>query len=209
MFGQLQHNIQSMKASSKAMIALMFAFASLGFGQGWFNVDHGSLTLVSNDGVWRKFATEFPIVGGWMSPGSPVDAGNGPNGAIWVHRYHDMHTAESWGVYQTPISMEQYDDPYTITRTWSWGIYWVYGENKILEYGAFDYPYPEGFWDYSISYSAAVVPEPSVFQLVVLGLISAFGLKKGLQSIQAFRFATRWTPVGQPDAECSLSRISG
>ena len=112
-----------MKASTKAMIALMFAFTSLGFGQEWFNVDHGSLTLASDDGVWRKFATEFPIVGGWMSPGRPEDAGNGPNGAIWVHRYHDMYTAESWGVYQTPITMEQYNNPNTITRTWSWGIY--------------------------------------------------------------------------------------
>ena len=166
-----------MKASFRAIIALTFTVTSLGFGQDWFNVDHGSLTLVSNDGTWRRFATEFPIVGGWMSPGSPEDAGNGPSGAIWVHRYHDLYTAESWGAYQTPITLEQYDDPSTINRTWSWGIYWVDGENKILEYGAFDYPYPEGFWDYSISYSAAVVPEPSASWLIVLGLISSWILK--------------------------------
>ncbi len=140
-------------------------------------MDHGSLTLVSNDGVWRRFATEFPIVGGWMFTGSPQDAGNGPNGAIWVHRYHDIHTAESWGAYQTPITLEQYNHPDTINRTWSWGIYWVYGENKVLEYGAFDYPYPEGFWDYSISYSAAIVPEPAAYWLIAVGLIGGWMLK--------------------------------
>jgi hypothetical protein len=58
-----------------------------------------------------------------MSPGSPEEAGNGPNGAIWAHRYHDMNTAENWGVYQTPITLDQYNNPNTITRTWSWGIY--------------------------------------------------------------------------------------
>jgi hypothetical protein len=166
-----------MKALSKAMVVLMFAFASLGFGQQLLNVDHGDLTLVSNDGTWRKFTTDFPIIGGWMSSGSPVDTGNGPNGSIWVHRYHDIHTAEDWGVYQAPITLQQYNNPYTIPRTFSWGIYWVNGENKILEYGAFSSPYPAGFWDYSISYSAMVVPEPSALQLIVLALVCGWILK--------------------------------
>jgi len=167
-----------MNTSSRAVIAVMFAYTSIGLGQGSFDVDHGSLTLISNDGVWRRFATEFPIAGGWMSPNSPTGTSNGPNGDIWVFRYHDTHASEGYGVYHTPITLDQYNDPSTINRTWSWGMYWVDGENKLLEYGAFDVPYPEGFWDYSISYSATVVPEPSACWLLVPGLVGAFWCRR-------------------------------
>jgi hypothetical protein len=132
------------------------------------NVDHGSLTLLSNDGTWRRYATEFPVVGGWLASGSPTDTGNGPLGSIWV--FQDGNGwGVSWGAYDAPISPLQYDNPSLIHRTWDWGIYYVYGENKVLEYGAFDYQYPPGTVSYTISYSAGVVPEPSVFALAGLG----------------------------------------
>ena len=134
------------------------------------DVDHGSLTPIYDDGTWRRFSTEFPIVGGWMSPSSPADTGNGPQGSIWVHQQGDGGLRIDWGVYDTPITIEQYNDPNLIHRTWSWGIYYVYGENDIMEYGAFDGPY-QGTVAYSISYSAgAVVPEPACILLFILGL---------------------------------------
>lgn len=173
-----------MKTFFNALFALMFAFTSKGWAQGTFNVDHGELTLISDEGMWRRFATDYPIAGGWMSSGTPVNAGNGPNGAIWVHRYHDVQTSESWGVHQTPITMEQYNDPSTIEHTWSWGIYWVNGENKVLEYGAFDQPYPEGFWDYSISYSAAIVPEPFPGWLIMLGFLTDWILRRRTRGLE-------------------------
>ena len=104
-----------------------------------------------------------------MSSGSPTGTGNGPHGSIWVHEFELGQEVGNLGVYDTPITSEQYDNPSLIQRTWPWGIYFVRGENKILEYGIFNFesPYPHSF---QVSYTAEVVPEPSVTSFLILGL---------------------------------------
>ncbi len=169
-----------MKTSPALLVALAaFAIAPDCVGQLAYDHDvyRGSLTPISDDGFWRKYATEFPVIGGWMELNSTNNAGNGPEGSIWVHQEGDGW-AHNWGAYDTPITVEQFDDPSLITRTWSWGIYYVYGQNKILEYGAFGYPYPPGAVSYTISYSAGVVPEPPSSLLVALGLVGLFGFAR-------------------------------
>ena len=169
-----------MKSSRLILFVLaVLMYRPNSFGQVTYDHDvyQGALTLLTNDGVWRRYATEFPIVGGWMSAGSPTNTGNGPNGSIWVH----LQANDWWGdngVYDTPISLEQYNDPALIQRTWDWGIYYVYGENKVLEYGAFDYQYPPGTVAYSISYSAGVIPEPSPMLLVISALGGLLGFRR-------------------------------
>jgi hypothetical protein len=147
------------------------------------DVYRGSLTLLSDDGFWSRWETEFPIVGGWMSPGSPIGTGNGPDGSIWVHVAQLGVNYGGYGVYDTPISLDQFANPSGIDTSWGWGIYYVYGQNKILEYGIFSdqSPYP---YDYTISYSAGVIPEPSTTCLMLCGVIALvprlrFGRWKG------------------------------
>ena len=176
-------DLNLMKSSRLILLVLaVLMYRPNSFGQVTYDhdVDHGTLTLLSNDGFWRRWATEFPIVGGWMSPSTATGAGNGPYGSIWARIQGDGWSG-NYGVYDTPISIDQYNNPASIRRTWDWGIYYVYGENKVLEYGAFDYQYPPGTVAYSISYSAGVIPEPSSVGLVIsaLGGLLAFRRMSG------------------------------
>jgi hypothetical protein len=185
----IKKDLEAMKSSRTIIFVLaVLVCRASSFGQLAYDhdVDHGTLTLLTNDGFWRWYATEFPIVGGWMSPATPTDTGNGPDGSIWVHQQGNGWHSD-WGVYDTPITIAQYNDPNLIDRTWSWGIYYVYGENKILEYGAFDYQYPSGTVTYSISYSAGEVPEPSSTVLFILGLAAFLGFRRMLGVRYFFR----------------------
>ena len=137
------------------------------------DVDRGNLTLTSQDGPWNTWETDYPIVGGWMSPSGPVSTGNGPNGSLWCFTVQGGREWGANGVWDTPITLDQvYNHTGLDTRN-GWGIWWVYGENVVLGYNMANQPAPPDLpRTFLLSYSAGVIPEPSSARLFLASLLA-------------------------------------
>jgi hypothetical protein len=166
---------EAMKSSSTiglASVVLLLQFQTFGADVVPYDhdVDHGRITLLNENGFWSEWATEFPIVGGWMSSGEPVGTGNGPHGSIWFHVIEQGAEVGELGVWDTPITTEQFDSHSGLDIRIGWGIWYVYGENRVLGYDVINHldPYP---LTYALSYSAGVIPEPSPTRLLLSALV--------------------------------------
>ncbi len=107
------------------------------------DVDHGDIKVVSDDGYWRKFETDYNISGGWMVLGVKEVPG------IWIHR-----GGENFGVYDEPVTIEECENPEKIHTTYRWGVYYVEDSNILCEFGVFD----DGIYPDSISYTRVLIP---------------------------------------------------
>jgi hypothetical protein len=134
------------------------------------DVNHGSIALLNENGSWSEWTTQFPIVGGWMSSGEPVGTGNGPNGSLWFHVIEQGSEVGALGVWDGPITSQQFENHSGLDISIGWGLWYVYGENEVLGYSVINHldPYP---LTYALSYSAGVVPEPPSAWLLVSGLV--------------------------------------